>query len=394
MSPRAIGLVTLASLVSACGRTTGGGGAPAELPFLTLSEPALEIGVIEGPEAYVFGAIESAVRLGDRSIAVSDAGATRISVFAEDGTFLRSWGQRGEGPGEYAALSRVYPWAADSLLAAERWDGRLSLYDLEGTLARQLAGSDLSGDTTFVLDSWLYGRFWVEGALITADRAGVRAALDRLPPPRTGPGYRLVRVDRDGGLWVREPGGSGPVMWTRLGPDGAPAAVVAMPDAFRPTDILGHDMLGVWTGEADVQFVRAYHLVDTGETRPTPPWLLGSEMPGIAGPTPDEQAILESMRGSIRSMAMAQEVYYSTAMSYTTSIEALDELELPEEVVTDFVRGDARGWAAVLTHPAVDRACALAYGFDTPPGWMPGAILCGPESRPGADGAPAGGGAP
>ena len=371
------------SLLASCDGATGGDSdMPTELPLLTLSDPALEIGVVEGPDEYVFGAIESVVRLSDRSIAVSDAGATRISIFAEDGTFLRRWGREGGGPGEFEALSRIYPFGTDSLLAAERWNGRLSLYDLHGSLGRLLPGSEISGDTTFVLDSWLYGRFWVEGALAAAERRRVRSVLDGLPDPRADAGYRVVRVDRDGGLWVREPAAGDTVTWTRLAADGRAQAVVAAPVAFRPTDILGDDMLGVWTGGADVSYVRAYHLVDTGETRPTPAWLLGSRSTATAEAPPDEEALLASMRGAIQSMARAQEIHYSTAMSYTTSLAALSEFELPEALLVDLLRGDARGWAVVFTHPAVDRLCALAYGYDTPPGWRRGSVACGPATRP------------
>jgi hypothetical protein len=33
----------------------------------------------------------------------------------------------------------------------------------------------------------------------------------------------------------------------------------------------------------------------------------------------------------------------------------------------------------VFTHPGLDRVCALAYGFNVPPGWLPGSVLCSPE---------------
>ena len=77
----------------------------------------------------------------------------------------------------------------------------------------------------------------------------------------------------------------------------------------------------------------------------------------------------------------AQEIHYSTEMSYTTEIAALDAFERPEGIGIDFVIGDARGWAAVFTHPSLDRLCALAYGFNIPPGWMPGSVVCGPVAN-------------
>lgn len=374
---------------AACGGEGEGASGVAELPLLTVSEPTLEIGVLDGAEEYVFGSIESVVRLGDGTIAVSDPASTRISVYGTDGSFVRSWGREGDGPGEFRSLSRLYPLGRDSLMAAERYLGRVSVYDLGGTLSRQVPATELSADSLFVLDSWLYGRFWVEGALTAKERARVRATLDRLSPPRLDPGYRAVRVDRDGRLWAREPGAADAptTTWTRLSPDGTPEAVVTTPSAFRPTDIEDDEILGVWTGEADVAFVRAYRLVDAGETRPVPAWLTGSESAVTAEAPPSEEELLGLMRGSIRSLARAQEIHYSTEMSYTTSVAALgDAFEPPAEIRIDFVHGDARGWAAVFTHPLFDRVCALAYGFNSPPGWTPGSVLCGPAASGGAEG--------
>jgi hypothetical protein len=361
---------------------------PAELPVLGLSEPVVQIGVLDGADEYTFGSVETALRLADGSIAVSDPGAFRISVFDEGGVFLRSWGSEGEGPGEFRQLSRIYRAGADSIYAAERWQGTVSVFDVQGGYARQVPGSDISGDSVFALDSWLYGRFFVEGALTAAERERTRAVLDRLPPPRLDPGYRAVRADREGRLWIREPSGREPgasadddaarVTWTRLDANGRPEAVVLTPAAFRPTWISGDEMLGEWRGEADVSFVRAYRVIATGDSRAVPAWLAGAESIVTAEAPPNEQELMDAMRGALRSMAMAQEIHYSSAMSYTTSLEDLERFEQPEELTVDFIFGTPRGWGVVFTHPAVDRVCGLVYGFDIPPGWTPGSIVCGP----------------
>ena len=237
-----IGVVALVAFTVACGPADQADrGAPTELPFLVLSGPTLEIGVIEGADEYTFAAIESVIRLGDGTIAVSDAGSTLISVFDPTGTFLRRWGQRGEGPEEFRSLSRLYPHGPDSVMAADRSTTRISVFDLEGALGRQLPGVDLSGDSLFALDSWLYGRFWVDGALTAAARTRIRSTLDGLATPRTAPGYRVIRVDEDDGLWIREPRVGAPTAdsWTRTDPDGTPVASVAVPASFRPTYIDG-----------------------------------------------------------------------------------------------------------------------------------------------------------
>lgn len=215
-------------LVPACAPSSSDAGAPGDLPLLALTGPSLEIGVVEGDEAYTFAAIDGVLRLADGSIAVSDGdpAASRIVLYDESGTFLRAFGGRGEGPGEFRTLSRIYALGSDSLMAADNSTARLSVFGLDGGFARQLEGVELSRDSTFRLDSWMYGRFWIDGALRAADRTAVSAAIDRLPPPRSDPGYRSARVASDGGLWVREPDRA---VWTRLDPDGDPVAAIRVP---------------------------------------------------------------------------------------------------------------------------------------------------------------------
>ena len=129
-------------------------------------------------------------------------------------------------------------------------------------------GYDLSQDSTFSLDAWLYGRFWVDGALAASARTRVKAALDRLPQPRLSPGYRIVRMARDGTLFIREPDTDpdGTSEWTAIDAAGDAVAVVHMPDRFEPMDIYAGEMLGRWTGESGVHLVRAYQLQETDET--------------------------------------------------------------------------------------------------------------------------------
>lgn len=360
-----------------------------ELPLVDLGEPVLEIGVLEGDDELVFGDLESVVRLPDGSIAVSDGGATRISVFTSDGDFVRSWGSQGDGPGEFRSLSRIYPMGTDSLMAAERSSGRLAVFDLEGEMGRLVAGSSLTGDSLFTLDSWLSGRFWIEGALTGDARREVHEILDDRSVPPRWPGYRYALATEEEALWIREPETDGGLRrWTRLTADG-PDAVIRTPVAFRPTHVRDDEVLGVWSGESGVHFVRVYAPTPTGETVPAPEWL---EIPPAEDPapppedeTPPERALTEEelmaeIRSAVKNMASAQEIHYSGNMTYTTRIDSLEAFEQPETIHVDFLRADARGWAGVFTHSSVDRICALAYGFNSPPGWMPGRVLCAPES--------------
>ncbi len=377
MSCLTVGVLALAG----CGPPEGGGQAEA-LPVLTLGDPALEIGVIEGDDELVFGALESVIRLPNGMVAVSDGGATRVSLFQGDGAFVHSWGSRGDGPGEFRSLSRIYPLGDDSLMAAERHSGRLAVFDLEGEFGRLLSGPDLTGDSVFALDSWLVGRFWVDGALTAHERQAALALLEAYAVPAEWPGYRYVLAGSDGRLWIREKA-TDPARhtWTRVGPDG-PDAVIHTPAAFRPTHIPSSDeVLGVWSGESGVHFARVYGVSATEESVPSPAWLTHHQR---AEPDPDtpmtEDELMAEIRSSIKQMASAQEIHYSTAMTYTTDLAALEAFEQPEAVVVDFVRADARGWAGGFSHASIDRIGGLAHGFGTPPGWTPGMVICAPDT--------------
>jgi hypothetical protein len=371
-------LALVAAIVVGCG-PDGDGVVAAGLPVLSLEEPVLEIGAVDGPEERVFAAIESVVRLPDGTVAVSDAGATRISLFDADGAFLRSWGRQGDGPGEFRSLSRIYALGGDSLMAAERFSGRLAVYDLDGDLGRLLSGADLSGDSLFTLDSWLHGRFWVEGALTSAERQRVTTQLEALSVPAAAPGYRYAHATDDGAVWIREPrDGTGDHWWTRVA-DGRATAVITTPAEFRPTHIRAEEVLGVWSGEVGVHFVRVYRPNPTGETAPTPAWLQGTEASVAPGPVPDGEELMADVHSSIMAAARAQEMHYSSSMTYTSVIDSLEAFDRPETIEIDFLRADARGWSAVFTHARLDRICALAYGAGSPPGWAPGRIVCAPD---------------
>lgn len=383
-------LVALATTVlTGCGGTgPDDAGLPADVPILRpASTPTLQIGVVEGPDEYTFGALASAVRLPDGGVAVSDASTNRVSVYEPDGSFRHAFGGEGEGPGEFRGLSRLFV-RGDSLLAFDGRTGRLSVFDADGTYARQFPAVELSADSTFTLDVFLYGRFWVDGALDPGARAAVRATLDRLAPPRSGPGWRYVRVARDGRLWIREPGDTDRHRWTVVDPTGRPVAVAELPARFDPWRIGSDDALGRWRDETDVDFVRALDLAPAGETTAPPSWMHGGDPAGSVEPPPDAEAFREEIRTTVMALARAQEIHYSTAFTYTADLEALEEFEGPAEVTVDFVDAGPRGWTAVFAHPRLGYVCGLGYGFTLPPGWVPGMIVCADE--PGA-GAAAGG---
>jgi hypothetical protein len=370
--------VPLLLALSACGPDAPRSEAlpPATLPvFVAADSPRLTIGVFEGDPELMFERVVDVLRLGGGEIAVADVQAARVSLFSPAGEPIRSWGGRGDGPGEFRSLSRLYQAPGDSLLALDARGGRASLFDEAGTYAREVPATELSGDSLFSMDVWLHRRFVVDGVLEPSERARVRAVLDRLPRP-DGPGYRWVRAAPDGRLWIQEPAGPAPGLarWIVLGFDGRPERLVDLPDRLDADELSAEEVLGRFLGSSDVHFVRAYAIRDTDRTAARPAWLTGAPSAATDGAVPaDFEA---EVHAAVRRAAVAQEIHYSSHGRYTTRADSLD-LEPEDGVVVHFWRADDRGWSGVAVHPAMESLCALGYGTATPPGWPGGTVVCG-----------------
>ena len=64
---------------------------------------------------------------------VSDGyGNSQVHCFTADGTFRFSWGQPGDGPGEFTTPHAVWVDPAERVLVADRENNRVQLFDLEG----------------------------------------------------------------------------------------------------------------------------------------------------------------------------------------------------------------------------------------------------------------------
>src|SRR5690606_5816123 len=64
-------------------------------------EPILEIGVLEGDPAYMFSQMRGPRRLSDGSIVVLDGATSEVRIFDAEGRHLRTFGRKGQGPGEF-----------------------------------------------------------------------------------------------------------------------------------------------------------------------------------------------------------------------------------------------------------------------------------------------------
>lgn len=87
-------------------------------------------------------------------------------------------------------------------------------------------------------------------------------AVDNVQVPERLPAFERLMVDDGGSLWVqRMPWpGAVPAEWDVFDGEGRMIGTVTMPAGFRATHIGSDFVLGVWTDEDDVEYVRMYRL--------------------------------------------------------------------------------------------------------------------------------------
>ncbi|MCG6955435.1 MAG: hypothetical protein LJF04_05530, partial [Gemmatimonadetes bacterium] len=110
----------------------------AEVPvFATLDTvPGLRLGSLSGPEEEQFGSVRDLAVLSDGGVAVLDGQAVEIRVFGPDGSFRRTVGRKGEGPGELSWPSYMTALAGDSLAVWDSRGGRVTVFAPDGSLGR------------------------------------------------------------------------------------------------------------------------------------------------------------------------------------------------------------------------------------------------------------------
>jgi len=110
---------------------------PETLPGWTLAEPPLlDIGVVEGEEAYQLFRVTDAARLEDGRVVVLNGGTGEVRFFSGSGRFLEAVGGTGEGPGEYRYPFRVFHLPGDSLLIFDLTDTRFTVLDAAARVGR------------------------------------------------------------------------------------------------------------------------------------------------------------------------------------------------------------------------------------------------------------------
>jgi hypothetical protein len=161
---------------------------PAEAWRLS-AEPALQIGMMAGPDGYQLYRVAGATRLGDGRIVVANGGTSELRYYGADGRHLASAGRSGGGPGEFQNLFWVGQ-RADSVLAFDGSGRQMSVFTADGGFVRSYPVA--AGLTVPVYRPW--GVF--------ADGGFVYGGVDP-PLPQMGEGPLTAGTSRSSALYVR-----------------------------------------------------------------------------------------------------------------------------------------------------------------------------------------------
>jgi len=110
------------------------------------AEPLLQIGSMEGDDAYLFFRIWGATRLSDGRLAVANNRAPDLRIFDARGRHLHTFGQRGEGPEDFNSPVLMGTLPGDTLVVVDRLLRRINLYDPDhGFIRGSTADTDIEG---------------------------------------------------------------------------------------------------------------------------------------------------------------------------------------------------------------------------------------------------------
>jgi hypothetical protein len=227
----------------------------------------------------------------------------------------------------------------------------------------------------FKRDAWFFGRYFVDGPPVAADRLRVKSALSRLPKLPAGE-IGFVKVDPWNRLWVR------PLVsahtrqpWTIFDANGQRLAALETPAGFELQQIGSDFILGRVRKDLDVEFIQMYALSPAAPNGNYFTPAAARPYAAQAAETAAPEEVLVALRGYLRNVAGKQEVFYSRNYSYADDLTELG-LDADKNIVAHVLSASERGWAMVAVHRSADVMCGMAMGW-VPVGWSPGQAICG-----------------
>jgi hypothetical protein len=164
--------------------------------YATVGEHDLQIGALDGPQEYTFSSITSVRTAHDGSILVTDGGVGEVRVYGASGVHASSFGQRGEGPGEFAASPSIVGLVGDTMFAWDSRSRRVTTLSLPGDLIDMVtlqAGSAGRPTRVIRLDdgTYLSQSRWIAPGAVSGGAHDLLLELDSLT---------IERIDAEGEL--------------------------------------------------------------------------------------------------------------------------------------------------------------------------------------------------
>ncbi len=111
--------------------------------------PSISVGATEGDEPHMLFNVSDAATLTDGRIVVVNRGTTELRVFDASGSYLDTWGGKGEGPGEFTDVERVAPLPGDSVMVWALMEPDVTVFGPDGEFARSFPAWRRLSDAPF-----------------------------------------------------------------------------------------------------------------------------------------------------------------------------------------------------------------------------------------------------
>jgi len=134
------------------------------------------------------------------------AGEPRVLKFTADGKFIKQWGERGTGPGQFAVAHGIQIDANDNIYVADRENMRIEIFDTEGNYKSEWKYDAMVCGIYLHDDGHMYFTTGFDGEVAKADMEG--KLLGSLGSPgrdngQFGEAHYLV-LDQDDNIYVAD----------------------------------------------------------------------------------------------------------------------------------------------------------------------------------------------
>ena len=329
--------------------------------------PVIDIGIASGDPVYELTDAASSIRLDDGGIVIADVGVGELRYFDGAGRFqFSTQGETAVGRpgGVHRGRLRYVQTNAGRGIAFEG-SGRRLVFDDRGTLVREEAGAEPA--------SRIHGRTLLLGGTREM-QTGALAALEHLAPVDSATGFRIVRLDEAGYLWVEEqvPDPRLRRPWLIHDPKGRIVGRAATPAGFDPQQIGPDFILGRWRDGNGIEHVQMYDLVRDERVAPLDDSTLIRARPRDLA---RHRTASGALRQTLQRLALLQEGHWATTMTYASELTPLD-LELPRGVRVSILAASVGGWRALAYDYDADAMCGIAVGREIVGGWKDGVAVC------------------